>query len=239
MNPDIAARVIGGIALVIAIVNIGVTVTLWQRSGPRLRVRLRREEHPRDRLVIEVSNVGRMAILVKELGLEDRISTGNTPPSSISYISMPVAPTDGKPAQRVLEHTDLPIVAEVPMDRVVTRWFGGRKLTLVAWAKDGNDHKKNSSSISFQTPQSTPAQALPTKGLSIIAARYGARDKWLDMKPKLEERIRDDRLREVVSNALAGSDPLFDVPKAIEVEYSIDGRVSNKTVQEGDELVLP
>jgi hypothetical protein len=151
MEPDITARAIAIAALVLALASIVVTVVLWQFSGPRMKVSLRREERPTDRLVIRISNTGRMAIRVTEIGLEDRVSTGQ-PSATMSYISMPVEATDGKPTSRVLEHTDLPILCQVPMNQIVARWFAGKKLTLVAWAKDGNDHKKSSQQLSFKTP---------------------------------------------------------------------------------------
>src|SRR5262245_58614666 len=123
MKPDVAARVIGIVALVIALLNIGVTWILWLQSGPRIRVRFWRDERPSDWFLIDVANVGRMAVLVKSIGLEDRITT-SSPANTISYISMSVTPEGLLP--RVLEHTDLPVRAEVPMDQVVQRWFGGK-----------------------------------------------------------------------------------------------------------------
>jgi hypothetical protein len=235
VESDIVARAIAIAALVVAAIDVGVTVKLWQQSGPQLKVRLRRETYPTDRLVIEVLSVGRMAIRVKDMGLEDRVTT-STNAAAISYITLPVAPADGKPVERVLEYTDSPIVAEVPMAQIVARWFPGRSLTLVAWAKDGNDRKTNSPPLRFRTP---PTAAPVTKGLRIIQARYGAQDTYMDMKAILEGRIQNDRLRVIVSNDLAGKDPLYNVPKALEVEYSFDGQPFTTVVLEGSELVLP
>lgn len=158
MQPDVVARAIGIAALAIAAINVAVTVVLWRWSGPWIKVRLKRVQHPQDRLVIEVSNIGRMAVLIKEIGLEDRVPTGGPGSDTTTYITMPLSPTDGKPFPRVLEHTDLPVVAEVPMYQIVDRWFGGRKLVLVAWAKDGNDHKRSSGQLKF-TPPPQPLDA--------------------------------------------------------------------------------
>jgi hypothetical protein len=157
MEPDILTRAIAIAALAIALGNIVVTWWLWTRSGPRIKVGLKREDHPndrlKDRLVVKVSNTGRMPVLVKEVGIEDRVATGSAGSSPESYLTLPLAPSDGGPIPRVISHTDLPLVAEAEMPQIIDRWAAGRKLTLVAWAKDGNDRKRTSREITVTTPR--------------------------------------------------------------------------------------
>ena len=54
---------------------------------------------------------------------------------------------------RILEPTDLPIVVEATAQQIIDRWAAGQTLTLVGWAKDGNDGKKTSRQLQFKTPQ--------------------------------------------------------------------------------------
>ena len=153
---DVPARVIAIAGLAIAVADIVATWWLWTKSGPRMRVRLRRVEHPSDRLqdklVVEVYSVGRMPVRIGEVGLEDRVPTGQGS-NTTSYMELVLAPTDGGPASRVMSHTDLPLVAEASMPQIIQRWSAGRKLTLAAWAKDGNGRKKTSGTLTFTTPR--------------------------------------------------------------------------------------
>jgi hypothetical protein len=156
VEPDVVARVIGIAALVIALGSIGVTWWLWARSGPQLKIRLSHEKHPsdrlRDKLVVQVMNIGRMPILVKEMGIEDRVPTGQGSATS-GYIGLSLVPSDSGSIPRVLEHTDLPLRAEADMAQIIQRWAADRKLLLVAWAKDGNDRKKTSRQVTVRTPR--------------------------------------------------------------------------------------
>jgi hypothetical protein len=79
-STDVVARVIAALGLGVAIVGIVVNWLLWYRSRPRLKVRLHAETDPdpmRGALAIEVVSVGRLAVVVKELGLRDHIVAGN------------------------------------------------------------------------------------------------------------------------------------------------------------------
>lgn len=76
------------------------------------------------------------------------------------------------------------------------------------------------------------------KELSIIQAKYGANDAWVDVTRQLEKRVKDGTLSIQASNAIAG-DPIFGTPKRLVVEYEIDGERKSKTVREGGTLRIP
>jgi hypothetical protein len=150
-STDVVARVIAALGLGVAIVGIVVNWLLWYRSRPRLKVRLHAETDPdpmRGALAIEVVSVGRLAVVVKELGLRDHIVAGN---QKMSLLSMPVEPTSAK-LPLTLEPTEF-LEAEVGMDAIVNRWDVDKKLALVAWAEAGDGRKFESRPLKIQTPR--------------------------------------------------------------------------------------
>ena len=78
----------------------------------------------------------------------------------------------------------------------------------------------------------------PAKEIKIVKARYGAKDSWIDLTDKLNQRIRDNKLVVQAANDLAG-DPLFGTPKRLEVEYILDNQPGKASILEGDSLSLP
>jgi hypothetical protein len=82
-------------------------------------------------------------------------------------------------------------------------------------------------------------QAVNERGLVVLSARYGANQRWLDVTPVLSAKIRDGKLRVPVTNNEFGNDPVPNVSKALELEYSHRGRAHRKVVPEGQELQIP
>jgi hypothetical protein len=150
-STDVVARVIAALGLGVAIVGIGVNWLIWHRSRPRLKVRLRAETDPdpmRGGLAIEVVSVGRLAVVVKSLGLRDHIVAGN---QRTTLLSMPVEPASVD-LPLTLEPTEY-VQADVRMDAIVKRWDVDKKLALVAWAEAGDGKKFESRPLKIQTPR--------------------------------------------------------------------------------------
>jgi len=80
-----------------------------------------------------------------------------------------------------------------------------------------------------------PVQA---KRLKIISARYGAKNRWLDITERLRKHIRGHRLNVVVSNRLAGASVIA-FPKQLKVVYVLNGMRRSVRVREGDVLQIP
>jgi hypothetical protein len=71
--------------------------------------------------------------------------------------------------------------------------------------------------------------------LKIITARYGAKDKWLDVTNKVEKAIQNGRLLLHVDNNL-GPDPILNTVKNLEVVYVLNGHQKTIITREGGTL---
>src|SRR5438874_5272538 len=102
---DIVARILGAGGLLVAMAGIVVTITLWSRSGPRLAVKLSLDPQGQ-RLILEVSNVGRMPAVVRKLGIRDDIVVqGSASQSTTTLLSLEAEPADGSPLPRTVPPT--------------------------------------------------------------------------------------------------------------------------------------
>jgi hypothetical protein len=158
---DVVARWIAAAGLGVALLSVGLNWLIWQRARPRLRVSLRIEtdQDPMlGRFVIEVVSVGRIAVVVKSLGVRDHIVVpGSTGSQTTTLLSLPVTPSATLPQS--LSPTEY-LEAEVGMQAIVDRWDADKKLTLVAWAEAGDGRKSESRPLKIQTPhrpRSAPA----------------------------------------------------------------------------------
>ena len=77
-----------------------------------------------------------------------------------------------------------------------------------------------------------------TTGLQILSARYGAQDRFADVRQLLQSRVQDDRLYLKVTNDSMGGDPIK-VDKALFISYAWAGRTYDAVVQENQQLSIP
>jgi hypothetical protein len=75
--------------------------------------------------------------------------------------------------------------------------------------------------------------------LRIVLARYGAANKFADVRGRLAELVKDDRVSLVVTNQTMGGDPVVGKSKSLEVRYEFDGRPYQVTVAENKMLAIP
>jgi hypothetical protein len=76
--------------------------------------------------------------------------------------------------------------------------------------------------------------------LTILSATYGAGTRGVDVTARLQAQLRDNRLDVTVNNALAGTDPAPNQPKALWVSYRVGGgRAQQAQVAENARLSLP
>jgi hypothetical protein len=103
------------------------------------------------RFVIEVVSVGRLAVVVKSLGVRDHIAVQGAGAQPTTLLSLPVQPPVALPL--TLEPTEY-LEAEVGMGAIpiVDRWDANKRLTLVAWAETGAGRKAESRPLNIQTP---------------------------------------------------------------------------------------
>jgi hypothetical protein len=98
----------------------------------------------------------------------------------------------------------------------------------------GRDNKL----VDFAQLPSADPNSIPTRGLGIIRAGYGAGNTFRDVSRQIRESIRDDVLSVKTSNEIAG-DPLPGIVKSLRVEHVLDGRRKTAEAQEGQWLHIP
>ena len=81
-------------------------------------------------------------------------------------------------------------------------------------------------------------EAIAAKELSIISAKYGALDRWIDVTEKVREQIDDNTLEITVSNAIAG-DPIYGVAKTLHLEYTLGGEHKTAAFRVGVTCRIP
>lgn len=89
----------------------------------------------------------------------------------------------------------------------------------------------------LEAPSSS--STLNNDNLTILSARYGAKNGWMEVAPLLRAKIEDGKLQVSATNEELGGDPTPGVVKKLEVTYSQDGRTYSKTVSESKILSLP
>jgi hypothetical protein len=166
---DVFARSIAAAGLAVALLSVGVSWLIWHRSSPRLKVTLeaRNEADPmQTRLAVEVASVGRLAVVVRALGIRDHIVVrpkgANTQPTTTSLLSMPIEPTSGAELPRSLEPTDY-LEAEVTMEAIVKRWDADKEFSIVAWAETGDGRRFESRPVKVRTPRQRRAASDTTR----------------------------------------------------------------------------
>lgn len=74
--------------------------------------------------------------------------------------------------------------------------------------------------------------------LSIVSARYGADESWIDVTEQFASAVRDGRLAIPEGNSIAG-DPAFGKPKVLHVDCVLNGQRQPHSAREGQTLYIP
>jgi len=75
--------------------------------------------------------------------------------------------------------------------------------------------------------------------LYIVAATYGAGDRFADVRQRLQSRVQDDRLDVEVSNSSMGGDPFRGRDKTLRLRYEWAGRDYDVVVAEDRRILIP
>ena len=75
--------------------------------------------------------------------------------------------------------------------------------------------------------------------LLVIRSKYFTKNNSLDVTQVLNSKIVNNRLEQVITNELFGTDPDPNVIKELFIEYEINGSVKSKTLKEGDTVIIP
>jgi beta-barrel assembly-enhancing protease len=77
-----------------------------------------------------------------------------------------------------------------------------------------------------------------TTGLQILAASYGAKDKFIDVRQRLQSQVQNNRLDLQVTNSSMGGDPIRE-SKALLIRYQWAGRAYDVVVPEKQRVSIP
>jgi len=77
-----------------------------------------------------------------------------------------------------------------------------------------------------------------TTGLRILSASYGARDRFNDVRQRLQSYVQNDRLNLQVTNASMGGDPIGEA-KTLRISYEWAGRTYDAVVPENQWVSIP
>ncbi len=93
---------------------------------------------------------------------------------------------------------------------------------------------------SVPAPKGQPAQVAASRatGLRIVSASYGASNRFIDVRERMQSRVANDRLDLVVDSSSMGGDPVSQA-KALHMRYEWDDRAYDVSVQEGSRLSIP
>ncbi len=76
------------------------------------------------------------------------------------------------------------------------------------------------------------------RGLRILDAKYGKDNSWVDITNELNSFIKDNKIKIVISNNIAG-DPYFGEIKKALIHYKYDGIENEVLIEENEVLELP
>jgi hypothetical protein len=76
-------------------------------------------------------------------------------------------------------------------------------------------------------------------GLQIVSARYGAGDRSVDVRSRLQSLVENGRLAVEVNNSSMGGDPIVGEVKTLHLTYQLGNRTYNLTVREDQRFSIP
>jgi Domain of unknown function (DUF3395) len=91
----------------------------------------------------------------------------------------------------------------------------------------------------FGAQKAQGVQANSGEVLTILSARYGAAQTWKDVTTILRGRIRDSKIQIFATNQELGPDPLPNVAKMLQVDYTYHGKAYHKEIHEEAQLSIP
>ena len=78
-----------------------------------------------------------------------------------------------------------------------------------------------------------------TSGLRILAASYGADNRFADVRQLLQSRVQNDQLNLLVNNSTMGGDPNRGASKTLRISYEWAGRAYDVVVPEDQRVSIP
>jgi Zn-dependent protease with chaperone function len=117
--------------------------------------------------------------------------------------------------------------------------LGGVRRNSTTNSRDFDEIKRYVRSLPAPSGQQLSADRRNgTSELRIVSARYGADNRFIDVRERMQSRVNDDRLDLRVTNSTMGGDPISQ-SKTLQMTYEWAGRVYDVTVQENQQLLIP
>jgi hypothetical protein len=121
--------------------------------------------------------------------------------------------------------------------------LGGTQRAAITTSREFDDATRNLRALAGppakgQLPANTGRQ--PVSGdLRIVSANYGAGDRFIDVRQRLQSRVKNDQLDLQIDNGSMGGDPNRNRAETLRVRYEWAGRQYDAAVAESQWLTLP
>lgn len=123
--------------------------------------------------------------------------------------------------------------------------LGGARSGSETNSREFDDIKRYIQSMPAPPPQGRQLQGSENRGqgstprLQIMNASYGARDRFADVRQRLQSRVQNDRLELKVTNASMGGDPIRGASKTLRINYGWAGRAYEVVAKENQRVSIP
>jgi hypothetical protein len=118
--------------------------------------------------------------------------------------------------------------------------LGGVQRNATTNSREFDDTKRYLQTLAGPTAKEQTQAGPQTRApeLVIVSARYGAGNRYVDVRQRMQGRVQNGRLNLVVNNSSMGSDPINQT-KQLQLRYQWDNRTYDVTVWEDDRLTVP
>ena len=123
--------------------------------------------------------------------------------------------------------------------------LGGARSGSKTNSREFDDIKRYIQSMPAPPSQGRPLQGSDNRGqrgtprLQILSASYGAQDRFVDVRQRLQSRVQNDRLDFQVTNASMGGDPYRGASKTLRINYEWAGRTYDVVARENQRVSIP
>ena len=116
--------------------------------------------------------------------------------------------------------------------------LGGMRSGSTTSSREFDEIKRYLQSLPAPSGQQVAGGQYGTSQLVILSARYGASNRFNDVRDRMQSRVQNNRLDLVVNNSSMGGDPV-NQDKTLQLRYRWDNRDYDVSVRENQRLLIP